>query len=81
MGVPPENAKTAMAATQIVMMNCLPTSEAKAVKEADLFAMIGDPPSQKTKRNALMRLLKAGWIQRIGRGVTGDTFRYFKAAK
>jgi hypothetical protein len=81
MGIPPDSARTAMHATQTVIMNLLPTSEAAGIKEDDLSAMIGDPPSRKTKRDALMALLNAGWIQRIGGGVSGDPFRYFTAAK
>jgi hypothetical protein len=60
-------------------MKFLPTSEAVAVKEADLFAMI-DVPSRQTARNALMSLLKTGKIGRVGEGTSADPFRYFKVS-
>lgn len=78
MGVPPESAATALHAVQAAILKFLPTSEAVAVKENDLFAMI-DIPSRGTARNALMDLLKAGKIQRIGQSVSGHPFRYFTA--
>lgn len=78
MGVPPESAATVLHATESAILKFLPTAEAVAIKEADLFAMIGSPPSRGTARQALMGLLKAEKIRRIGRGVAGDSFRYFK---
>ena len=79
MGVPPESAATApLHATESAILKFLPTAEAVAIKENDLFAMVGNPPSRGTARNALMGLLKAEKIRRIGRGVAGDSFRYFK---
>jgi hypothetical protein len=77
MGIPPNSAATAMHATQAAIMKFLPTSEAVAVKENDLFAMIG-PPSRSTARTALMDLLETGKVQRAGGGVAGNPFRYFK---
>ena len=77
MGVPPGSAATAKQAVQAAILKFLPTSEAVAVKEADLFAMIGITARQ-TARNALMSLLKAGKIGRVGQGGSGDPFRYFK---
>jgi len=78
MGVPPESAATAKQAVQAAILKFLPTSEAVAVKEDDLFAMI-DVPSRQTARNGLMDLLKAGKIRRTGGGVAGNPFLYFKA--
>jgi len=78
MDVPPESAATVLHATESAILKFLPTAEAVAIKENDLFAMIGNPPSRGTARNALMGLLKAEKIRRIGRGVEGDSFRYFK---
>jgi hypothetical protein len=78
MGVPPESAATARHAVQVAILKFLPTSEAVAIKEDNLFAMI-DVPSRKTGRNALLDLLKAGTIKRIGGGVAGNPFLYFKA--
>jgi len=78
MGVPPESAATVLHATESAILKFLPTAEAVAIKEDDLFAMIGSPPSRGTARHALMGLLKAEKIRRIGRGVAGDSFRYFK---
>ena len=78
MGVPPESAATATQAVQAAILRFLPTSEAVAVKEADLFAMIGVSGQRQTARNALMNLLKAGQIGRVGQGVSGDPFRYFR---
>jgi hypothetical protein len=77
MGVPPESAATARHAVQAAIVKFLPTSEAVAIKEDDLFAMI-DAPSRKMGRNALLGLLKAGTIKRIGGGVAGNPFLYFK---
>jgi len=78
LGVPPESAASARLAVEAAIMKFLPTSEAIAVKEDDLFAMIGAPSSRGTARNALMGLLKTGKIQRVGGGVAGDPFKYFK---
>jgi hypothetical protein len=78
MGAPPESAATARHAIQAAILKFLPTSEAVAVKENDLFAMI-DVPSRQTARNALMDLLKAGKIRRTGGGVAGNPFLFFKA--
>ena len=77
MGVPFEGVASARRAVEAAIMKFLPTSEAVGVKEDDLFAMI-DVPSRKTGRNALLGLLKAGKIGRVGQGVSGDPFRYFK---
>jgi hypothetical protein len=77
LGVPPESAASARLAVEAAIMKFLPTSEAVAVKENDLFAII-DIPSRQTARNALMDLLKTGKIRRIGGGVAGNAFRYFK---
>jgi len=70
-------AATARHAVQAAILKFLPTSGAVAIKEDDLFAMIG-APSRGTARNALMELLKTEKIQRVGGGVTGDPFLYFK---
>jgi hypothetical protein len=77
LGLPPESAATARQAVQAAILKFLPTSEAVAIKEDDLFAML-NVPSRGTARNALMGLLKAGKIGRVGQGVSGDPFRYFK---
>jgi hypothetical protein len=77
MGVPPESAATARHAIQAAILKFLPTSEAVAIKEDDLFAML-DVSSRGTARNALMDLLKAGKIRRTGGGVAGNPFLYFK---
>ena len=43
MGIPPESAATARLAVESAILKFLPTSEAVAVKENDLFAMIEAP--------------------------------------
>lgn len=77
LGVPPESAASARLAVEAAILKFLPASEAVAVKENDLFAML-DVPSRGTARNALMSLLKAGKVGRVGQGVSGDPFRYFR---
>lgn len=76
--LPSESAATPTQAVQSAILKFLPTSEAVAIKEDDLFAMLS-VPSRSTARNGLMGLLKVGKVQRVGGGVAGNPFRYFKA--
>ena len=78
MGIPPESAAVSLkAAITEALLKCMPASEADAATVDALFrtAVI---PSRSTGNHALEDLLAAGAIQRLGTGVRGNPFRYFK---
>jgi hypothetical protein len=77
LGVPPESAAVSRKAAIEALLKCMPASEAQAATVDVLFrtAVI---PSRATGHHALEDLLTAGAIQRLGTGVRGNPFRYFK---
>jgi hypothetical protein len=77
MGVPPESAAVSLEAAKEALLKCMPFSEDRADTADTLFktALI---PSRTTGNHAIEDLLTAGAIQRLGTGVRGNPFRYFK---
>jgi hypothetical protein len=77
LGIPPESAAVSLKAATQALLKCMPASEAQAATVDALFkaAVI---PSRTTGHHAIEDLLAAGAIQRVGTGVRGNPFRYFK---
>jgi hypothetical protein len=77
MGVPPESAAVSLNAAKEALLKCMPADDDHAAIADALFrtAVI---PSRTTGNHALEDLLTAGAIQRLGTGVRGNAFRYFK---
>ena len=76
MGIPPESAAISLRAAKDALLKLMPDSKAKAQTAAELFeaAIV---PSRETGRIALRELLAKGKIERIGKGINRDAFRYF----
>jgi hypothetical protein len=77
MGIPPESAAVSLKAAKEALLKCMPASEDQAATADALFQAAGKP-SRTTGNHALEDLLTAGAIQRVGTGVRGNPFRYFK---
>jgi hypothetical protein len=78
MGVPPESAATATQAAKAALMEHMPRSKKSPMTALELFDKAGlSGQLEGTAKNALKQLLSAGLIQRLGKGVSGDPFRYF----
>ena len=77
LGIPPESAAVSLNAAKEALLKCMPVSESEASTIDALFkaAVI---PSRTTGNHALEDLLTAGAIQRVGTGIRGNPFRYFK---
>ena len=77
LGVPPESAAVSRKAATEALLKCMPVDETHAATVDVLFrtALI---PSRATGHHALEDLLAAGAIQRLGTGVRGNPFRYFR---
>ena len=78
LGIPPENAAVSLRAAKDALLKLMPDSKAKALTAAELFeaAIV---PSKFTGRGALKELLAAKQIERIGKGIPADPYRYFLA--
>lgn len=76
MGIPPESAAVSLRAAKDALLKVMPDSKAKALAAMELF-QAAIVPSEQTGRNALGELLAEGKIQRIGKGINRDPFRYF----
>jgi len=76
LGIPPDSAAVSLKAAVEALQKLMPRSKSDAMTQAELFekALI---PGETTGKKALRQLLAAGQIQRIGRGVGGDLYRYF----
>jgi hypothetical protein len=76
LGVSPERAAVSLEAAKEAILNCLPNLRGDALTQAQLFekAMI---PSRTTGQKALKELLSTDRIERIGKGVREDPYRYF----
>jgi len=77
LGIPPESAAVSLKAATEALQNVIPHGKAKALSQADLFEKAGIP-TKTTGQRALRGLLDAGAIQRIGKGISGNPFRYFQ---
>jgi hypothetical protein len=76
LGIPPESAAVSLKAAVEALQKCMPRSKAEALTQAELFEKAGIP-SKTTGGKALAELFSAGQIQRIGKGISGNPFRYF----
>src|SRR5207249_2188950 len=82
LGLPPESAATALEAAKESVLEHMPRSEKDAMMQWELFDRANlDSLGENTARKALQQLLSAGQIQRIGKGIKGDPFLYWKAEK
>jgi hypothetical protein len=76
LGVKPESAAVTLNASLEALQAIMPRARAQAMTQSELrqAAMV---PSKQTCVKALARLLKAGEIQRIGKGIKGKEYRYW----
>ena len=79
MGIPPESAAVSLKAAKEALLKCMPDSWRRALSLDDLMAK-AVVPSKGTGQKALQELLAEGKIQRIGKGVNRDPFRYFSVS-
>jgi hypothetical protein len=77
MGVPPESAAVSLKAATEALLKCMPATVDSALT-ADALFQVASVPSRATGNHALEDLLAVGAIQRVGTGVRGNAFRYFK---
>lgn len=78
--VPPRARAVSLKAATEALLKCMPASDDHAATADALFraAVI---PSRTTGNHALEDLLAVGAIQRLGTGVRGNPFRYFKRSQ
>jgi hypothetical protein len=78
MGIPPESAAVTLNAARNALLQLLPRSRAEAMTQDELreYAVIS---SKATLKVALKGLLSEKRIERIGKGVQGNPYRYFRA--
>ena len=82
LGLPPESAATALEAAKEALLERLPRSEKDAIMVWELCDKVNlDPLGESTVNKALQQLLSSGQIQRIGKGIKGNPFLYWKAEK
>ncbi len=76
LGLPFDSAAVSLEASVEALVKCMPHSKNDAMTQAELFekACI---PSKITGGKALLQLLSAGQVQRIGKGARDNPFRYF----
>jgi len=77
-GIPPELAAVGLKAAMESLQRCIPDSKAEAMTQRELFEKAGIITNT-TGQRALKELLSACEIQRIGNGVVGDPYRYFRS--
>lgn len=79
MGIPPESAAVSLrAAARKALLESMPKSKAEAMTQEELLAKAA-MPSLTTLQNALKALRAEERIERIGKGVNRDPYRYFLA--
>jgi len=76
LGLPPESAAVSLEAAKQALLKCVPTSKSEALTQEQLF-LKATVPSKTTGQKALKLLLDSGLIDRNGKGVKEDPFRYF----
>lgn len=76
LGISPESAAVSLKAAKDALLRMIPDSKAKALPAAELFE-VAIIPSMETGRKALRELLAAKQIERIGKGVNANPYRYF----
>jgi hypothetical protein len=79
LGIPPESAAVTLTAARNALLQLLPRSRAEAKTQDELreYALIS---SKATLQVALKGLLSEKRIERIGKGVQGNPYRYFVSA-
>jgi hypothetical protein len=72
-----ENAAVSLNAAREAILKCLPRLRGEALSMSQIFdrAMI---PTKTTENRALKALLDAGQIKRLGKGVGGDPYLYWR---
>lgn len=79
LGIPPEsNPAVTINAAKEALLRVMPNSKEKGMTRDELFAMV-TIPAKGTGQKALERLVAEGKVQRIGKGITGDPYLYWKA--
>jgi hypothetical protein len=78
LGIPPESAAVSLKAAKEALLRVLPDSQSESMTQAELFR-VAVIPTETTGETALNELLSVGMIRRIGQGVKGRPFRYFRA--
>jgi len=82
LGLPSSSAATALEAAKEALLEHMPRSEKDAMMAWELFDKANlDSLGENTRTKALQQLLSAGQIQRIGKGIKGNPFLYWKAEK
>jgi len=76
LGIPPESAAVTLNAAKEALMRCMPIRRGLALTQQELFnrAMV---PSRRTGGKALNQLLSEQAIDRVGKGIRTDPYRYF----
>ena len=77
LGIPPESAAVSLNAAKEALLKCMPTLKGEAKTQQQLFTL-ATVPSPTTGRKAINALLAAGEIERVGKGVKGDEYCYFR---
>ena len=75
LGIRPESAAVSLKAAMEALQKCMPRSRADALTQAELFSKAGIV-TKTTGQKALAKL--AGQIQRKGKGIRGNPFRYYE---
>jgi hypothetical protein len=78
LGIKPEHAAVSLNAAVEALLRNMPRFKADALTQTTLFEKAG-VVTKTTGQRALAKLLSTGEIQRIGKGVNGNPFRYFAA--
>jgi hypothetical protein len=78
-GIPPESAAVSYKAAKAALMAGMPDSKEHAMTQSELFtaSMIS---SRSTCQTALSALLTWGKIERTGKGISGNPYRYFRSS-
>src|SRR5215470_9381446 len=78
LGIKPEHAAVSLNAAIEALARIMPRQKSEAMTQAELFEH-GGVITPTTGRKALKRFLDAGTIERTGRGVNGNPYRYWLA--
>jgi hypothetical protein len=76
LGIPPGSAAVTHNAAKEALLRCMPIRRGLALSQTELFEL-AKVPSKQTGIKALNELLSAQKIDRIGKGIQGDLYRYF----
>jgi len=77
LGISPDSAAVSLKAAVEALQKVMPHSKAEAMTQKELFEKAG-VITNSTGQKALRQLLAEDKIDRIGRGVNRDPFRYFQ---